>query len=281
MKTSAVSVDDVAPLREVIELLRKWQQAKRDNNRRTALVIELAGMPKAGKSSVIENLRHFFSHGPKMLSIGDGFRVNTPAEGVYLRTPNYLKENRFDFNIWAGAYGIQELQRAAYSRYYDLIILDRGPWDAGCWLECWKTHKPKDENIPNEIDEIIKFFQLPHWMTRSDLHVVLTVSPEKAADRESKDRLVEHNGATANNDLMKCLHQTYIEKFKILQKTKSDECNTVGTTSAIKIDTDNSGIKQVTAEVVAAISEVIKRKLEVLKAQTATNPKKLDPCEMT
>src|SRR5579859_4712248 len=106
-----------------LPLLKQWQEVRKQTGEqsRKAFVIEFAGMPKAGKSTAIENLRHFYTHGPKLLLAHDGqrkdlpplgYRVHTPAEGVSLRTPNYLKRSPFDFNTWAGAYAVQELLQA-------------------------------------------------------------------------------------------------------------------------------------------------------------------------
>src|SRR5207247_2284326 len=133
-----------------LPLLRAWrtltQKAAAFPDR--SFVVEFAGMPKAGKSTSIEGVRQFFSHGHKTERwknseewIDLRYRVHTPAEGVSLRTPARLKVDPIDFNTWAGAYALQELLQAAHDGYNDLVVLDRGPWDASCWLEYYRrTH---------------------------------------------------------------------------------------------------------------------------------------------
>src|ERR1041385_7123124 len=126
-----------------LKVLEDWLERKKNPGDRRAFIVEFAGMPKSGKSLAIENLRHFFSHGPRLkiavkgLEWGkaEGFRVHTPAEGVSFRTPNYFKHNGFHFNAWSGAYALQELLEACHDDHHDIVILDRGPWDAGCWLQ--------------------------------------------------------------------------------------------------------------------------------------------------
>jgi hypothetical protein len=43
------------------------------------------------------------------------------------------EDNLVDLNVWAGAYSLQLLE-ATHDNYHDRVILDRGPWDASCWL---------------------------------------------------------------------------------------------------------------------------------------------------
>jgi len=261
-----------------LPLLKQWQEVRKQTGEqsRKAFVIEFAGMPKAGKSTAIENLRHFYTHGPKLLLAHDGqrkdlpplgYRVHTPAEGVSLRTPNYLKRSPFDFNTWAGAYAVQELLQAAHDDHHDLVILDRGPWDAGCWLEYWTTagdtgHSPK----------VKEFFQLPYWMTRSDLHVVLVVNPMEAVERERKHRLIQHRGASSNEQLMARMFEIYRTRFAELQRIKSQDCPHVGEDAALLIDSTTQSTDSVARQVIAASARVLKAKIDQHQSEFRFTP---------
>jgi hypothetical protein len=204
-----------------LDRLQEWIRNKpeRDGARR-AFIIEFAGMPKAGKSGSIKTVRQYFSSGSKIRvveapgSIRRTYQIHTPAEGVSLRTPALLKQNLLDFNCWAGAYALQELLQARHDNYHDLVILDRGPWDAGCWIEFVKTLESDHPVSPEDSQKIINFFHLPHWMTCADLHVVLTVDPAEAAERERRERLITHHGPVSDRELMMSVRDLFVRFAK-------------------------------------------------------------------
>jgi hypothetical protein len=258
---------DVSDLLRRLPLLRVWRLLRAEDEEdlpRRSFIVEFAGMPKAGKSSVIEGVRHFFSHGhrqrqPENDLLDLRYQVHTPAEGVSLRTPAMLRENSFDFNTWAGAYGLQELIRAGHDGYNDLAVLDRGPWDAGCWLEYWRDVRP---HPPEEVQKLIDYFHLSSWMIRADLHVVLLVDPDQAAKREKADRLIDHGGFTSNSDGMKRLKEIYESRYEELLQAKATDCGHVGNLAAIKVDTTDRTRKDAAALIVDAILNVLNAKVD-------------------
>ena len=68
------------------------------------LVVEFAGSPKAGKSTTIDIVTHFFKR--------TGFRVWAPTEGASKRTPYFLRRDLVAFNAWALNYAISEILTA-------------------------------------------------------------------------------------------------------------------------------------------------------------------------
>jgi hypothetical protein len=249
-----------------LPLLRAWRTLRAADPKfpDRSFVVEFAGMPKAGKSTSIEGIRHFFSHGYKTEQWNDAeewmdlhYKVHTPAEGVSLRTPARLKRSSTDFNTWAGAYALQELLQAAHDGYNDLVILDRGPWDASCWLEYYSDTSEQ----PSELKEVAAFFRRSSWMTRSDVHVVLLVDPAEAAVRERRDRLFGHGGASSNTALMTKMYGIYSKRFPELQTLKTAECTYVGEHSAILIDTTKLETKQGIKVVINAILDVLAAKV--------------------
>ncbi len=258
-----------------LKLLLKWTNGLPEKERR-AFIVEFDGMPKAGKSSVIEIIRHFFTHGPKIekrkkgsnkhYGPKDGYRVHSPAEGVSLRTPGYLKSDLLVYNTWAGSYAIQRLIEARHENRIDIDILDRGPWDAGCWLEYVSNHPPEGVDA-GEIKRIAEFFQLPLWVTKTDLHVVLVVEPGEAARRAREGRLSEHLGPAAKPDMMKEMRSIYKERYESLREVKATECPHVGRRATILIDTTSKEKLKIAEQIIERIFEVLDRKLLKRKSQ--------------
>ncbi|MBL7189229.1 MAG: hypothetical protein ISS70_23120 [Phycisphaerae bacterium] len=232
-------------------------------------------MPKAGKSSVIETIRHFFSHGPKIKvettpdehsELQNGYKVHSPAEGVSLRTPGYLKRNLLDYNAWAGSYAIQQLIEGRHDSYHDIVILDRGPWDAGCWLEYVRHHPPEDVEA-EQVKTIADFFQHPLWITQTDLHVILVVSPEEAAERAGRNRLIRHLGPAAMPEMMSEIFEIYKKRYRFLVKVKASQCIHVGDRSAMLIDTSQKKPMAVAVDVIETVFDVLQRKIQARRSR--------------
>lgn len=251
-------------MRDRLPRLLSWAKQRSDaGDPPRAFIVEFAGMPKAGKSSAIETIRHYFSHGPKTKVVGPdrasnaGYRVHTPAEGVSLRTPNYLKQDPTDFNTWAGAYALQELLQARHEFFYELVILDRGPWDASCWLEQLCAPQPPDDSR-----RIYGFFRLPCWQILADLHVVLVVDPKIASHRERDQRLIDHRGPASDQNLMTAMRRIYETNFKELQEVKAYHDRDYGSLAAMKLDTTELRSKEVVVKIIDRILDLVEAKLE-------------------
>lgn len=259
-----------------LDRLQEWLRSKpAGDGARRACIIEFAGMPKAGKSGCIKTIRQFFSSGSKIRvkeapgAIKRPYQIYTPAEGVSLRTPALLKQNLLDFNSWAGAYGLQELLQARHDNYHHLVILDRGPWDAGCWLEYVKTLELDHPAAPEDAEKIVNFFQLPHWMTLADLHVVLVVDPAEAAERERRERLITHHGPVSDPTLMAAMKAIYEQKFPILRETKREHCPHVGEAGTLFLDTTSLNSLEVANRVIDRTFDVLDQKILARSLVTA------------
>jgi hypothetical protein len=256
----------------LLDKLKEWRTARADGAEDSrAFVIEFAGLPKAGKSGTIANVRHYFTYGSKVRIkvIERPYRIYTPAEGVSRRTPAYLKDNLLDYNCWAGAYALQKLLEANHDNYHDLVILDRGPWDTGCWVEYLRTSKLSLFRNDDDANKISAFFQLSHWKTQSDLHVVFTVDPVEAAMREKRGRLIEHNGPASDEQLMSAMRKIYASRFADLQKAKAAECPHVGKKAAVLIDTTTKKPLEVAWQVIESAFAVLGSKIAYRAVFTA------------
>ena len=260
----ARALENLSRLDRVEQWIKNRRVAQTDTRR--AFIIEFAGMPKAGKSGCIRTIRQYFSSGSKIRVKDPGvlkrqYRIYSPAEGVSLRTPGVLKQNLLDYNSWAGAYALQELLQARHDNYHDLVILDRGPWDAGCWLDYVKTLQLEHPISAQEADRIVGFFQLPHWMTCADLHVVLVVDPDAAAERERDERLIAHYGPVSDKMLMATMKKIYEKKFPSLAEIKAKECPHVGKASAMLIDTTHLTALEVANQVIERALDIVDLKI--------------------
>lgn len=143
--------------------------------------IELAGTPKAGKTTAMHVLERFFK--------SCGYRVHQMRERA-ADCPIGMK-GHFFFNTWTTttmlASVIESLEREA-----DVVLLDRGIFDALVWLE---MQSREHQVSPEEREVFRQFVLLDRWRSLTDLTVVLTVDPATAVERENQDLVVERKGS--------------------------------------------------------------------------------------
>ncbi len=103
-------------------------EAKKSVPLRRPIVIEFCGMPKSGKTTSIESLNIFLRRNKiRSTVIAERAAVN--------KIPNKIDPS---FNLWNLTSTLGELLEKRYSEEYDVIILDRGLFDALCWLD-WQV----------------------------------------------------------------------------------------------------------------------------------------------
>jgi predicted NUDIX family phosphoesterase len=151
-------------------------------------VIEFAGTPKSGKSTSVEAIRHFFSR--------HGFRVHVLVERASL-CPIPMKGHLF-FNTWCAATMLAELI-ANIETDTDLIIVDRGIFDALVWLT---LQNQRGEVTDTETKTIEAFLLLDRWRTLIDLAVVMNVSAKEAMERENNQRITSKPGTIMNEEVL-------------------------------------------------------------------------------
>jgi thymidylate kinase len=144
------------------------------------IIIEFSGSPKAGKTTAIDIVNHFFRR--------NGFKVWTPSEGASKRTPFDLKRDLVAFNAWSLNYAIAELLLAFNDVHrYDLVILDRGPFDSLAWMGVLKDRG----DLSEQEYEIIRAYALHNkWMSKLARIFLLTCDPEISMRREHDSKLM-------------------------------------------------------------------------------------------
>lgn len=150
--------------------------------------MELAGTPKAGKSTALDVLRRFFEQ--------CGYQVEVMRERAE-DCPIAMK-GHFFFNTWTTttmiASMIEKLDTDA-----DVLLLDRGVFDSIVWLE---DQRRAHQVSPEEAEIFRRFALLDRWRALTDLTVVLTVSPERAMQRENDSRLVPRAGSIVSGGFL-------------------------------------------------------------------------------
>ena len=198
-------------------------------------VIEFSGSPKAGKTTTIDIVNHFYRR--------LGFRVWAPTEGASKRTPYNLKRDLVAFNSWSLNYAISEILLAYHNiDDPDLIILDRGPFDSLAWMAVLRQ---QDKISKDEYDTIRKYATLGKWADMVAKIFIFVCTPEISLKRENESKLTAAPGIAMNE---KMLGQV-LEQYKAL-------ANELDEYPIQKIDTSEETTPKGTAYMVA--SEVLK-----------------------
>lgn len=187
---------------EVLSLKNLYRQ-------RRPIVLEFCGSPKSGKTSSITSLNIFLKR--------NGFKTIVLTEKASVCPIS----NKHDpaFNIWTCTSTINEinemLDRARSDEDIDIIISDRGIFDALCWFQ-WllDNHKMKK----TEYDIISKFITLHRWQKNIDLLYVFTSSPEESIRREYANLLTNKRGSIMNEEILNQYLHSVKKTMKKYQK---------------------------------------------------------------
>lgn len=208
------------------------------SGRKRPLIIEFTGLPKAGKTTVVNSLSMFLRRN------GISTIVITERASV---CPIKNKHHP-DFNIWTGCRTLSNILNYKQANDYSVIIVDRGIYDALIWMAL--LYK-KGKMSKNELEAIENFFLLERWEKSIDLIIYMYTSVEKALEREFKDLLTLKPGSIMNEEFLKefltIAHET-IDKFS----NKYNQIITIDTTQTKTID----GIEKVISEVLDALKKL-------------------------
>lgn len=204
-----------------------------------AFVIEFAGTPKSGKSTSVEAIRHFFSR--------NGFRVHVLAERAAV-CPIPMKGHLF-FNTWCACSMLAELL-ANVEADADIIIVDRGIFDALVWLN---LQLQRGEITQEEANTIDSFLLLERWRTLIDLVVVMNVPADEAMSRENGQRITKKTGSIMNEKVL----STFSESVSIAFSKYSDKFS-----GAIRHDTSGQNVRQSNTQLAGSILDFLETFLD-------------------
>jgi len=148
---------------------------------RRSFVVELAGTPKAGKSTSVTLIEQFFKQ--------CGFRVHLLKERA-AECPLPMK-GHFFFNSWTTCSMIAEVLETVDTDT-DLLILDRGFFDSLVWLE---LQRRRGQVTDGEAKVFSDFVLLSRWSRLVDVTLLMRVAPDVAMLRENERRIIPREGS--------------------------------------------------------------------------------------
>lgn len=189
---------------------------------RRAFVVELTGTPKAGKSTSVVTLQTFFKEA--------GYQVHLLNERA-ADCPLPMK-GHFFFNAWTMATMLAEVLET-HETQVDLLILDRGFFDALVWLE---LQARRGQVTEDEKQVFSQFVLLERWRSLVDVTVIMKVDPEKALQREHQNQIVHRVGSMMNpralgefNDALAHVANEYSNRFALIEVDTTNAAGVVPT----------------------------------------------------
>lgn len=158
---------------------------------RGPIVVEFAGLPKAGKTTTISQIHAFFKR--------CGFRTEVVVERASVCP---IKDKKhFNFNVWTACTTLTQVlektQAPQRSDDPDVLILDRGVFDSICWFDVMSGLA----RIRREDKEKIEGFLLcEDWRARISGVVLMVSDPQESLDRERGLLPVEGAGGSIMNE---------------------------------------------------------------------------------
>lgn len=156
------------------------------------LIIELAGLPAAGKTSAAELLNsRLNARGVKCRVVEEAAQHN-PLQGLKCDWP---------FNVWSSCRTLMDLLDAQARETADVVVVDRGLLDAQCWMLWFRQRHSIDIETYHAVRD---FLRAPLWAASTSLVVELRVRFETALARRHGE-----TGRIFNSDNFAGLSQAY------------------------------------------------------------------------
>lgn len=167
-------------------------ELKTQRSLRRPIIIEFSGSPKAGKTSCINSLVIFLKR--------NGFKVKVVQERASM-CPVSDKLSPM-FNLWTANMSLSAMIGILEDKTneYDVIILDRGIFDALCWFE-FLVNKKKME--PRERELVREFLLMDSLVRLIDIVFVFKVEPEQSIEREYAPLLTTKEGSIMNSKILR------------------------------------------------------------------------------
>jgi len=176
---------------------------------RRPVVIEFAGLPKAGKTTAVNTIYSFLKR--------CGFSVKVVVERASVCP---IRDKRHaTFNIWTASTTLAQLleytQDPPKPDDPDILILDRGIFDSICWLTLM-DRLSRITTADREIAE--RFLLVEEWRNRISGVVLMLASPSDALDREQGYLPIEGAGSIMNKEVLERMLETAKECAERLKK---------------------------------------------------------------
>lgn len=225
-------------IKELQVLAKEVYDLKQEKGQKRPIVIEFSGSPKAGKTSCINSLELFLKR--------NGFSVKIIHERASI-CPVSDKHSPM-FNTWtastslAGMIGVL----ADKDSQTDVLILDRGIFDALCWFQ-WLTDGGKMEEEQRKTTE--DYYLMNEFLKDIDIVFAFYVDPDTSIKREYANLLTDKPGSIMN----KVVLQRYLDAMEHVRKEKGKHFHKI-----FKIDTSKKTQDEVGKEVTETTLNTLK-----------------------
>lgn len=231
--------------KKIIEELQKIAEnvlsLKAERRQKHPIVIEFSGSPKAGKTSCINSLELFLKR--------NGFTVRIVQERASV-CPVSNKQSPM-FNLWTACTSLSGLIGTLEDKknQVDVLILDRGVFDALCWFD-WLVTSGKMENEQRLIAE--SFLLMEDIVKTIDIVFSFCVEPDVSIEREYATLLTDKTGTIMNKKVL----SEYSNSINRIIETKKKHFHSV-----FAIDTTNKNQDEVGKEVTEITLNTLKNLL--------------------
>jgi predicted NUDIX family phosphoesterase/thymidylate kinase len=209
------------------------------------LFIEFCGTPKSGKTTCATRLTHFLNR--------NGFNVITVAERASvcpLRNKSHMT-----FNVWTACSSLNEMLEAV-ERDYQIVVFDRGIFDALCWMNFMELVGRLSQK---EKETIFSFLLMERWRSFVDIVFLMTTTPKEALRREYQDQLTQREGSIMNERTLTLFNKSIKSTAETMAKDFP---------SVVEIDTTNlapaDGIRQITKETLLTLDHFLDEEVMVI-----------------
>lgn len=218
---------------------------KGQHRQKHPIVIEFSGSPKAGKTSSINSLELFLKR--------NGFKVKVIQERASV-CPVTDKQSPM-FNVWTACMSLAGMIGTIedMSNSVDVLILDRGIFDALCWFE-WLYSCNKMES---QLKQSVESFLLQKEFVKSiDIVFAFRTTPEKSIEREYANLLTDKPGSIMNVRVL----QTYLDAIKKTFDEKQSKFQKVFIIDTTERDQNEVG-KDVTEKTLNRLRDVLMERI--------------------
>lgn len=193
---------------ELKELAARVKEITGEYRKRRPVVIEFSGAPKSGKTSSINSLMQFLKR--------NDFKVKVLQESASI-CPVKDKHSPM-FNVWTACDSIRSLigELESDRTQYDVIIIDRGIFDAMCWFRWLLNQKKMDHRMKEIMDQFLSMKELISYI---DIVFIYKARPDVSIEREYASLLTDISGSIMNETVLK----EYLEAVEDTEKDLRDK----------------------------------------------------------
>lgn len=218
---------------------------KRKHTPRRPIIIEFCGTPKPGKTTCINALNIFLKR--------NGFKTHLLTERASV-CPITDKHNP-RFNLWTVCTALAETLYICTekNKELDIIILDRGIFDALCWFEwLYKEERLSEEDFKSVSSFLTQNICIPIL----DIVYIFDVNYEESLKREYANLLTNKTGSIMNKKTL-CAFSDSIKVATEKFQNSFSKIKEINTTKKSPNDVNY----EVTSETLSIISDMVEEKV--------------------